>query len=254
VLTPEDYVPGAKSVLVFALRIHSEVVRRAGRPPAEAAGPYAFETYATNWVGSAIAVRLVKELEALGYRAALSMDLLNTASWTANPRGDQPDSFSNRFAAVAAGLGWLTVNARAVTPEFGLRQRFIALVTDAELEASSLRAPSGNEDLCPGCEQMCILACPSKALQDVSSTIRIDGVSFGFNRVDNLLCDWTKRYALTADCGFKYLGSTTDIDPAGEVTPRKLADALAQLDPIKNIRPVVVEPCVVNCPYARPAS
>jgi hypothetical protein len=54
-----------------------------------------------------------------------------------------------------------------------------------------------------------------------------------------------------ADSGFKYLGSTTDIDPAGRVTREKLEAALPQLDPIKNIRPVVAEPCFLACPYAR---
>ena len=250
VLTPEDYVPGAKSVFVFAMRIPAEVVRQAGRPPAEAAGPYAFQTYATNWVGSVIGVRLVKELESMGHHAAMTMDLLNTASLTGNPRGPQPDSFSNRFAAVAAGLGWLTVNARVATREFGLRQRFVAIVTDAEIDESPVRAPRNGEYLCADCEKMCIAACPSKALQVESAEIVVGGERFTFSLVDNLLCDWTKRYALMKDCGFKCLGSETDIDPEGEVTPKKLATALPQLDPIKNIRPVVVEPCVITCPYA----
>jgi len=250
VLAPEDYVPGAKSVFVFGMRIPAEVVRRAGKPPAEAAGPYAFQTYATNWVGSVIGVRLVKELESMGYRAAMTMDLLNTASFTGNPRGSQPDSFSNRFAAVAAGLGWLTVNARAVTPEFGLRQRFVAIVTDAEMDESPVRSPGNGAYLCRDCERMCISACPSGALRAGSAEIVVDGKLFTFNHIDNLLCDWTKRYALMRDCGFKCLGSETDIDPEGEVTKDKLASALPQLDPIKNIRPVVVEPCYVACPYA----
>jgi epoxyqueuosine reductase QueG len=251
VLAPADYVPQAKSVMVFALRMHAEAVERAGKPPAEAAGPYAFQTYATNWVGCSIAVQLVKQLESLGYHAALSLDLLNAASVTANPRGEQPDGLSNRFAAVAAGLGWLTVNGRAATPEFGLRQRFIAVVTDAELDESSLRTPSAKEDLCASCDRRCISACPSKALLTTSAAIDVEGTSFGFNHIDPGLCDWTKRYALMKDCGFKYLGSKTDIDPQGEVTAAKLAAALPKLDPIKNLRPVVVEPCLAVCPYAR---
>ena len=151
---------------------------------------------------------------------------------------------------MAAGLGWLAVNARAVTPQFGLRQRFVAVVTDAELEESPLRRPAADEHLCADCKRMCIAACPSKALLTASTTIEVDGASFALNYVDNLLCDWTKRYALMKDCGFKCLGSETDIDPHGEVTAAKLAAALPQLDPIKNIRPVVVEPCFVACPYA----
>ncbi len=57
-------------------------------------------------------------------------------------------------------------------------------------------------------------------------------------------------HALMGDSGFKYLGSQTDIDPQGTVTAEKLAAALPQLDPIKNIRPAVFEPCLAACPYA----
>ena len=244
-----DYLPGAKSVIVFGLRLHKQVLRWATRPPAEAVGPYAFQTYITNWLGSVAAVRLIKQLEAFGYRGVLSSDLLNTASLTANPRGLQPDLFSNRFAALAAGLGYLTVNAHLASPEFGIRQRFLAVVTDAPLDASPLYTPAAEEYACADCAKMCITSCPSKAISAQEATVVCDGEKYSFHMIDNLLCDWTKRYTLLGESGFKYLGSTVDIDPEAKVTAEKLADALQHLDPIKKYRPVVAEPCAINCPY-----
>jgi epoxyqueuosine reductase QueG len=250
VLRPEDHLPGARSVLVFALRLPGEVLRQATRPPAEAVGPYAFQTYVTQWRGAVIGGRLVKCLEDFGARAALTMDLMNTGSLTANPRGPKEDLFSNRFAAVAAGLGTLTTSGHVATPEFGIRQRFVAIVTDADLAPSPMTVAGEMTRRCDACAKPCITKCPARAI--TAEEIRIDcaGQSFRFNRIDNLLCDWSKRYVLLGASGFQFLGSKVDVDPAGAVTAEKLADALRQHDPIKKYRPVVAEPCVIECPYA----
>ncbi len=249
---PGDYVDGAKSVIVFALRIHESVVRWATRPPAEAVGPYSFQTYVTNWLGSVAAMRLVNELHALGYKAHATMDLLNAGSVVANPRGLQPDLFGNRFAALAAGLGDLAVNGHVVTPQFGIRQRFIAVVTDADLEASELR--SNAELLCGECDESCVRTCPTKAIGSEEIRIVCAGASFRFRVIDSQLCDWSKRYALAGDSGFKFLGSPVDRLPGDKVTAQVLDSALREHDPVKKYRPVVAAPCVINCPYGREIS
>ncbi len=249
VIMPRDLLSTAHSVFVFALRYHEEVLKQATKPPAEAVGPYSFLTYVTQWLGSVIASQIVKRLEGLGYKAAISMDLLGTGSYTANPRGPQADLFSNRFAAVAAGLADLTVSAHAVTPEFGIRQRFIAIITDAELDASHLIS-SNARSLCDNCERMCIAACPSKAIGADEITFICEGREFSFHKIKGDLCDWTKRWALMGESGFKYVGSLVNENPGDSVTPDKLADALKKHDPIKKFRPVVAEPCVLACPYA----
>jgi len=246
---PEDYLPGAKSVVVFGLRYHREAVRMATRPPAEAVGPYAFQTYVTNWLGSVIGFAIVKRLEEMGFRGALAPDLLNASSFTANPRGPQRDLFSNRFAGLAAGLGWLTVSGHLATPEFGIRQRLVAVVTDAPLDPSPLYRPKDGEYRCDACGKACVTGCPSRAITGREAEICLEGASYRFRILDGVLCDWTKRYVLTGESGFKYLGSKVDIDPGSDVTPEKLSRGLASLDPIKKYRPVVAEPCVILCPH-----
>jgi epoxyqueuosine reductase QueG len=250
VVTATDHLPGAQSVLVFGLRLHKKVLQYATRPPAEAVGPYAFQTYITSWLGSVIGFKLVKRLKELGYKAVMTMDITGTDSVTATPRGMQPDIFSNRFAGVAAGLGKLTVSGHLTTPEFGIRQRLIAIVTDAPLDASPLPASNGIAECCAVCAKLCISTCPSKAISAESIKLECAGQRYAFNHKDGKRCDWVKRYALMGESGFKYLGSITDVPAPVTPTPSELTDALRRHDPIKKYRPVVAEPCVINCPLA----
>jgi epoxyqueuosine reductase QueG len=244
---PEDHLPGAQAVLMLGLRLHQPVLAHATKPPAEAVGPYAYETYATNWVGWDIAARLIKSLEALGYRARLVTDVTGTDSVTANPRGPQPDLFTNRFAGLAAGFGTLTVSGHLATPQFGIRQRVLAIVTDAPLTASPLYVPAASA--CDDCAQPCLTHCPSQAFTDAVA-LECEGVTYAFRHRNALLCDWVKRYALMGDSGYRFLGSPVDIVPTDPITPETLETALPQHDPIKKYRPVVAESCVIHCPLA----
>lgn len=68
---------------------------------------------------------------------------------------------SQRHAAVAAGLGEFGWNSIVLTPEFGPRQRFGAILTTAELEPDPMYE---GEPLCnPNC-RICTDMCPSGAL------------------------------------------------------------------------------------------
>jgi epoxyqueuosine reductase QueG len=248
VFTAEEYLPGAKSVIVIGLRFHKKVLEYATKPPAEAVGPYAFQTYVTRWQGGLFASKIARKLNHLGYRSVITADLMGIGSIIASPRGYVEDMFCNRFAAVAAGLGTLTKSGRLVTDEFGIRQRFIAIITDAELEEDQV--VSAKPKLCSDCDR-CIKACPTQALGSEEINFKCDGIKFSFNRIDTNLCEWSKRYAITGESGFKYLGSPLNESPGGKVTAEKLATALKKHDPIKKYRPVVCEPCVLECPYSK---
>lgn len=249
VFTAADYLPGAKSVLVIGLRMHRQVLEQAVKPPAEAVGPYAFQTYVTRWQGGLMASKIAAKLQDFGFRAVIAPDLDGLGSAVASPRGFIEDGFANRFAAVAAGLGGLTQAGRVFTPDFGIRQRFIAIVTDADLDADPVAAL--RPTLCEACPERCVAACPTAAMSDGKVKFECEGVPFEFNRIDLNRCDWAKRYAITGDEGFKYLGSPLNRLPEGDITAEKLAAALKEHDPIKKYRPVACEPCVINCPYGR---
>ncbi|MDD4870999.1 MAG: hypothetical protein PHR77_10610 [Kiritimatiellae bacterium] len=250
VATCSDYMPDARSVIVIALRFNQEVLKNATKPPAEAVGPYAFQTYVTNWMGKILGIRIVKLLENYGYKGVLVSDLMHTESWIANPRSWQEDVLSNRFAAVAAGLGALTVNGRVATSQFGIRQRFLAIVTNADLVPSPMVSSSDNT-LCERCEKSCVQACPTKAFKKEFIEFTCEGRKFRCLDIEQVLCDWSKRYTLVPESGFGYLGSTVNEKPSRNPSEAELGEALKKIDPIKKYRPVVAEPCVLKCPYAQ---
>jgi hypothetical protein len=199
-------------------------------------------------MGCLIGYRLVRRLRDAGYRAQLTADCTETASMTATPRGGRQDLTANRFVGVAAGLGWLTTNGHLCTPRFGLRQRVLAIVTDAPLGASEPIEPTPEQDPCAACDERCIAACPSSAFTGRRVELTCEGRVYRFAEVDHPRCEWSRRYALTAESGFGYLGSPVDVAPPEQVTAEALADALRGHDPIKKHRPVVAEPCVMRCP------
>ncbi len=63
------------------------------------------------------------------------------------------------FAAYAAGLGEMGLGGFFITPQFGTRQRFAMILTDAELTPSKIREKS----ICSDCGA-CIEACPMGAI------------------------------------------------------------------------------------------
>lgn len=72
------------------------------------------------------------------------------------------------YAAVACGLGEIGMSGLLLTPEFGSRQRFHMIITDAPLEASPLL----DKPVCLKCGA-CVAACPLGAM-DGKNTAEIE--------------------------------------------------------------------------------
>jgi epoxyqueuosine reductase len=73
--------------------------------------------------------------------------------------------FSQRHAAVAAGLGSFGRHNLVIHPRFGTRVNFTSIVTDLRLEPS----PSGPGDPCLHCD-LCVANCPGGALDEAGKT------------------------------------------------------------------------------------
>ena len=249
VVTCGDYLSAARSVIVMGARIPRASVRRAGEPPAEAIGPYVYAQAQAHHTLAYAALKLVRTLEGLGHRCVVSYDLTGAGSLVCNPRGPQPDIFCNRFEAVCAGLGTIARGGFVLNERFGPNVRFIAIVTDAELRGDAIaplaKLRSRCDSGCLRCVDSCTVAAHRQPVE-----VQIDGQAISFHPVEQARCDWAKRFALVADEGFKFLGSTLDAKPPETITPDALADALRQSDPILKERPSVAEPCVLACPYA----
>lgn len=242
----DDHLPGAKSVLVIGYHFPYGNLERAAERPAEAVGPYSYAAYQTNRWLRYMAVKAVRRLEEMGYRGAITTDLSGSGSLVANPRGAQPDALGNRFAAAAAGLAWLGLHGAPITPEYGLTQRFIAIITDAPLPADE---PLSEDAPCGDCEAPCIEACPVGALSDSDcAVVGCNGFESCIGAWDRLRCEWAKRYALSGAEGPQWGGQTTDArPPAGEITADDIAQAFQEKDPIQKHFTCILEGCLKAC-------
>lgn len=243
--TASECMPGAKSVIVLGMHYPETAVERLGQPPAEAVGPYVFTQYEVNRLIGHLGYSVCSMLNAMGYKAMYSYNLTGAGSSVGSPRGLFNDATCNTLEAVTAGIGELTLNNSVNTEEYGIHQRFIAIVTDAELDADPVK---GSCKACADC-RICAEACPTRALiAKNKTTLDLAGVKTEFLPVDINRCDWASKYALVAEEGNMYGGNFTNIPCPDVITPDNLADALRQQDHVFKFRPVMGERCVVTCP------
>lgn len=251
VFGPSDYLDNAKSVIVMGIRMPAQSVEATITSPAEAIGPYAFATYQSRRQLRLAALGLIKKLKGWGVSSAATYDLCGTGSFAANPRGPEPNAFTNRFAAVAAGLGTLTKGGFVRNPQFGANMRYLAIVVDAELGEDALADLAGLRAECDsGCDR-CLTHCTVNAFKE-TVTVDVDGTALGFNPVEQVRCDWALRYGLVPEEGVRYTGSKSDAPIPDKVTAEALAEGMTLQDTILKVRPCVAEQCMLACPYTRP--
>ncbi|HEY93523.1 MAG TPA: epoxyqueuosine reductase [Dehalococcoidia bacterium] len=159
--TAVELLPDAKSVIVLANELFSEVVQylTSGRKIGELVMRDLFTRNADivnghlDWES----YKLVKKLHELGYKG-----IPLTA-------GDAP--FDTRYlegmlsykeAAVLAGMGVIGWNTILLTPEYGARIRMSCVVTDASLENT---IPSNDYVPCFDCKGACVKVCPVQAIR-----------------------------------------------------------------------------------------
>ena len=136
--------------------------------------------------------------------------------------------FSNRHAAVAARIvtfGWFAI---AMSPEYGPRQRFISVFTDADLIPDSMM----EQDLCDNCG-VCVKACPMGAISaDESVSCDFGDKVITYAKVDHWRCFWCEATGLVKAGGTEKVGFTTDIAPPdGPITEADIFAAEEQMDP-----------------------
>ena len=175
---PKELLPGAQSVISFGIALLSRTLEfrelLKGSPffPEEirldALQRLFYGTSGYDIVNdrlNQVALTLANHLEARGFPAVFfpatyGHNVPERLAWI-------PGMFSQRHAAVRAGLGEFGLNNVVVTPQHGPRIRFNSVITSALLPATPLLT----EPLCRGEEcGVCVEACPAKAI-----TTREDG-------------------------------------------------------------------------------
>ncbi|MBW2560820.1 MAG: epoxyqueuosine reductase [Deltaproteobacteria bacterium] len=158
---PQDYLPGVKSVIALGARLIDSILQTTP------SGIYSKHYDTVNEVLNSGAYQLAKWLEDKGYR---SMTFPETDSygilWSQYNAGYETfvPCFNHMAVAVAAGLGKLGTCGVVLTPQFGPRQRWISVVTEAPLSCGE----EMKEEIClekrgANCTR-CLKACPIEAI------------------------------------------------------------------------------------------
>lgn len=191
--------PGAKSMIVLAFRIPRGSLR--GIEEGTLFSTYPSMGYAAlNQVyGPMVLWNLTRFLEDHGYETVPMLnanggEALNTVTgkfrkgWSrpvreGNPCPDVLVHF--RLAAYMAGLGEIGWSKVFLTPEFGPRQRFVVLLTDADLEPD----PIYEGKICDRCK-LCVKNCAGKAISaDESVKVTVAGHEIEWGKLDEMACE-----------------------------------------------------------------
>ncbi len=246
VTTMEERLPGARSVIVLGIQMSDGIVNTRHDNTAEVIGPYVTHKSYLRDILCGYAYTLCEYLHSHGYRAAPFIDVHGIESVTTYPiREYREDLFASRFAAVAAGLGELGHHGMLLTPQFGVRQMLLSVITDAPLTSDALY---NGPTLCLDCRQ-CVCACPVTAISnDINMELNLEGKIFRCGKLSINHCDWSKKYCLAGDEGPVYTGATHNILPPAIITAENLAAALKQTDPLQKDYFLAMEPCFIYCP------
>jgi epoxyqueuosine reductase len=193
---PASIFPEAKSVIMVGRRI----LRGSLRGNEEGTNLFDYLVYGYNWLERdfipLLVYRLTQFIEDQGWEAVP----LYPYPTEVKPEGiavapDKPApnvTLDFNLAAVAAGLGEIGYGDVFLSPEYGTRQRFGMIITDAELEADPLFTGT----ICDRCEQ-CVKDCPLGAMsrENGERTVNIAGRSFTVAAVDYEACGRCKNGA-----------------------------------------------------------
>ncbi|MBC8453473.1 epoxyqueuosine reductase [PVC group bacterium] len=212
---PKAHLPNAKAVVAFAIRYPYAMFDRAGKEPASSM--MSMEIYQNVTIGrllSKASMKIARRLEDRGYEAK---PMTVSGKWRIHPYKDTPTDwcadFSNRHAAVAAGLGEFGLHALIITPEFGMKQRFCSVITDAPLTPDPMYS---GPPLCDKC-MACVKVCPVKAIdKDTPETLTMGDRTFEYATVDHWRCAWSEQTNMIAEEGPKYFGQKKSFYPPKE--------------------------------------
>ncbi len=256
--------PRLKNAVVLGMHYPDGYLAPSADAPTGALGPYSFAQYQTHRELGWAALALCKQLAGAGHIGLPVLDLCGLASKALNVRGTPPpdtmmdrgmigllpfafipDHRANALAAVAAGLASLGYSGAALTPQYGVRQRFICVLTDLDMKADAML------DGDPGCGECrrCLSACSTGALDpQQQDTFVVGGRTFAIPRLDRPRCDWAQRFGLSGREGQANLGSTTDVKPPATITLKDINAAMEARDHLQDHFASVLEPCIGVCP------
>ena len=191
---PQTIFPEAKSVVVLGGRILRGSMR--GIEEGTEWSSYFVFGYGNGILGNlAVATTETRHFieeygwEAMEVPAGAVLSEMGPVRGKTRPNQPPPNVIpSFRFAAFAAGLGEIGYSKVFLTPEFGGRQRFSMILTDASLEPDPIY---DGPPLCDRCK-LCVENCPAGAISDTEEVeITIAGKKISWGKIDVGKCKLT---------------------------------------------------------------
>ncbi len=229
-MDPRQIMPEAKSVITMAFRIMRGSLR--GIEEGTFFSNYSSMGYGgLNWLYIPYTViNIAKFIEDYGYEAIpmghLSPwrgidnegNLRPDYSRPVEPGRAAPDVMVHlRIAAFLCGLGEISYSKVFLTPQFGPRQRFGVMLTDAELDPDPIY---DGPHLCDRCMD-CVTECPGNAIDpDRTVKVTLAGHEVEWNDLDCEACGMYFRGGEYVEEGEKgdYMAGRDDIKP-GPISP-----------------------------------
>ena len=197
-MSPQGILPTAKSVIVCAIHHLDEAIELGGEEHPQIIGPYSIQ-YVMNVKLDYIAFRVARYLDRLGYEA---VPIAASNIWRYRPFGELEATFapdmSHIYAATCAGLGQLGWHGLTMSAEYGPRNRFISIITNAPLCPTPMY---DERKLCDMCGE-CIKHCPTDAYRKECNgvkTIEVEDKVFKFANKNLWRCAWAEHFDLDLD-------------------------------------------------------
>ncbi len=108
-----------------------------------------------------------------------------------------PD-LSNIYMSVVAGLTDMGFSSIAMSPEYGARNRFITVISDADIEQDPLIPPGTVCDKCMLCRKHCPTAALAKEI-DGDKVLRIGDYAYRFPNKNLWRCAWGEHFDFDLD-------------------------------------------------------
>lgn len=165
-VTPTQWLEGAKSVVSFFVPYSAAVKKANGKSPKEEIAPEYIhaKTYTQPYM-DALAEQLVKAIEAEGCRVVVpskeSARMKAAVTTHEGGRLQYTSGWSERHAAYACGLGTFGISGGLITAK-GPAGRYISFITNMPLEADT-RAYTDPYEYCTLCGA-CAVKCPANAI------------------------------------------------------------------------------------------
>jgi epoxyqueuosine reductase len=190
---PFSIFPEAKTVILLGKRI----TRGALRGVEEGTNFGDYSMFGSSWLddnfNSLMCYEVTRYLEDRGYEAVPIFPNPPEAKGMGIPlrEGSPAPNVTPNFmySVVACGLGEIGYCGEILTPEFGPRQRWQMVITDAEFEPD----PILEESICTSCDK-CAAVCPLNAITG-SKVVEICGKEMRVGNIDYNLCSKCKNGA-----------------------------------------------------------